>query len=121
VQRNVEDQRAGDPALWGALLGRGEATLVDHSGFQPPGHRRLGGEAPELVEDVVMINSVEDRVEYALEIAPSPTPFLSGRVVRHPIKFGEFDTPIGTSVIGQSTRHVESMPDPADQYLRTLR
>jgi site-specific DNA recombinase len=56
-----------DPALGGALFGRGVPALVDHSGLQPLSDPFPGREQADLVEELVVIDRVERRCQVRVE------------------------------------------------------
>ena len=67
MQRDVEDQGTDHPALRSSFFGWGETTFVEHASFQPAPDQFPGRERPELVEDVVMSDSVERRCQVRIE------------------------------------------------------
>jgi len=71
VQRDVEDQGADHPALRGSLLGWGEPVLADHARLQPSGHGVPGGEAVQLVKDVIVVSVVERRFQVRVQRPPT--------------------------------------------------
>ena len=71
VQCHVHEQRAGHPALWGALAGRGENSVLDHARFQPLAHQAPCGEGAQRREDVIVAEPVERRLEVGVQ-CPHP-------------------------------------------------
>jgi hypothetical protein len=76
---DVHQDRTDDPALWGALQGRGEPAVVEHARLQPPPDQPSWGEGAKRGREVIVAKPVERRFQVGVKRPlPARVPTLAG-------------------------------------------